>query len=141
MPKRAVQVKPSPQAEPLPPRIRPVMTNEAALRFAIDSARLMREDHCEDVVVLDLVGVSPICDYFVIGTGTSDRQMRAVADHIEEMGRKQGEKPYVVDGYAEGVWIIVDYVDTVIHLFDEERRLYYDLDSLWGDRPRIEWMK
>jgi ribosome-associated protein len=115
------------------------MTNEAARRFSIDVARLMREDHCEEVVVLDLVGISPICDSFVIGTGTSARQIRAVADPAEEMGRKRGEKPYVVDGYQEGEWIIVDYVDTVIHIFDSDRRLYYDLDSLWGDRPRIEW--
>jgi ribosome-associated protein len=139
MSRRAAQARRIEQAEPLPPRVRPAMTNESARRFAIDCARLMRDDHCEEVVVLDLLGVSPICDYFVIGTGTSDRQMRAVADHIEVMGRQRGEKPYVVEGYEEGVWIIVDYVDTVVHLFDEERRLYYDLDSLWGDRPRINW--
>ena len=136
-PKRALTVPST--AETLPPRIRPVMTNEAARRFAIDAARLMREDQCAEIVALDLVGVSPICDYFVIGTGTSDRQMRAVADHIKQMAAARGEKPYVVDGYEEGVWIIVDFVDTVIHLFDEERRLYYDLDSMWGDRPRIDW--
>lgn len=139
MTKHAAQPKSAEQAEPLPPRIRPVMTSEAARAFAIEAARLMKADHCEEIVILDLIGVSPICDYFVIGTGTSDRQMRAVADHIRQMGAARGEKPYIVDGYEEGVWIIVDYVDTVIHLFDEDRRLYYDLDSMWGDRPRIDW--
>ncbi|MEK6644010.1 MAG: ribosome silencing factor [Planctomycetota bacterium] len=139
MARRAVLTKKKVREEPLPPRIRPVMTNEAARRFGIACAKLMKEDHCEDVVMLDLVGISPICDYFVIGTGTSDRQMRAVADHIEQMGRKMGERAYIVDGYQEGAWVIVDYVDTVIHLFDEERRLYYDLDSMWGERPRIDW--
>lgn len=140
MTKHAAQPKSLPAAEALPPRIRPVMTNEAARRFAIDAARLMRDDHCEEIVVLDLIGVSPICDYFVIGTGTSDRQMRAAADHIKHMGAARGEKPYAIDGYQEGAWIIVDFVDTVIHLFDEERRLYYDLDSMWGDRPRLDWI-
>jgi len=122
-----------------PPRAESTRANAAALSFAAACARLMRDDHCEDIIVLDLLGVSPICDYFVIATGTSDRQMRAVADHIEAMGRTVGEKPYVVDGYEEGQWIIVDYVDVVVHLFNEEMRLYYDLDSLWGDRPRVEW--
>lgn len=138
MGRKAIQAKLA-AAEALPPRIRPVMTNERARRFAVEAARLMRDDHFEEVVVLDLIGVSPICDFFVIGTGTSDRQMRAAADHIETMARVLGEKPYVVDGYEQGQWIIVDYVDVVIHLFNEELRLFYDLDSMWGDRPRVEW--
>jgi len=114
---------------------------EAARRFAIDAARIMQENQCEDILVLDLRGISPVCDFFVIGTGTSDRQMRAVADHIEDLGRAQGEKPYGVAGYEEGIWIIVDYVDVVIHLFDPDRRSYYDLESLWGDSPRVDWAK
>ena len=117
----------------------PTRSNDAARRFATECARLMQDDHCEDIVILDLSGISPICDFFVIGTGTSDRQIRAVADHIEEMGRKQGERPYGVSGHDEGAWVVVDYVDVVIHLFDAERRLFYDLESLWGDSPRVEW--
>jgi ribosome-associated protein len=112
---------------------------EAARQFAIDSARIMKEDQCEDILILDLRGISPICDFFVIGTGTSDRQMRAVVDHVEELGRSHGEKPYGVAGYEEGIWIVVDYVDVVIHLFDSDRRGYYDLESLWGDSPRVDW--
>jgi ribosome-associated protein len=127
-------------AVPVEPRPAPRNT-QAARNFAVACAKLMRDDHCDEIVVLDLLGVSPICDYFVIGTGTSDRQMRAVADHIRQMAKTCGETPYCIDGYEEGVWIIVDFVDTVIHLFDEERRLFYDLESLWGDRPTIDWTK
>lgn len=119
-----------------PTAARPV---EAAQALAVDVARLMADDRCEDILVLDLRGVSPICDYFVIGTGTSDRQMRAVADHIEEMARGRGEKPYGVAGYQDGRWIVVDYVDVVIHLFDGEYRSYYNLETLWGDCPRVAW--
>jgi len=112
---------------------------EAARDFAIDIARAAREDQCEDILVLDLRGISPVCDFFVIATGTSDRQMRAVVDHVEEMGKPRGEKPYGIAGYEEGAWIVVDYVDVVVHLFDPEHRLYYDLESLWGDCPRLKW--
>jgi ribosome-associated protein len=65
--------------------------------------------------------------------------MRAVADHLRELGKKRGEEPYSVSGYDEGAWIVVDYVDVVVHLFDAEKRSYYDLESLWGDCPRVEW--
>lgn len=118
---------------------KPARGPEAARAFAVDCARLMRDDRCEEIVVLDLRGVSPVCDFFVIGTGTSDRQMRAVVDHIKEMGRERGETPYRTAGYEEGTWIVVDYVDVVVHLFDGEQRAYYDLDSLWGDSPHVEW--
>ncbi|MBK8268005.1 MAG: ribosome silencing factor [Planctomycetes bacterium] len=99
-------------------RAKPTRGSEAARQFAIDCAKLMRDDKCEEIVVMDLRGISPICDFFVIANGTSDRQMREVADHIKEMGKERGEKPYGVSGYDESTWIVVDYVDVVIHLFD-----------------------
>lgn len=131
-------VQPQPDSE-LPERIRPQMTSEAAREFAIECARLLRDDKCENIVLLDLRGVSPICDFFVIATGTSDRQMRAVTDHVKQMAKQRGEAPYSVSGYAESTWIVMDYVDVIVHLFDEEQRSYYDLDSLWGDSPPVSW--
>lgn len=122
-------------------RAKPTRGGEAARQFAIDCAKLMRDDKCEEIVVMDLRGISPICDFFVIANGTSDRQMRAVADHIKEMGKERGEKPYGVSGYDESTWIVVDYVDVVIHLFDGEQRAFYDLESLWGDSEKVNWEK
>jgi len=122
-------------------RPKPTRSSEDACRFAIEAARLIDDDQCEEIVVLDLRGVSPICDYFIIATGTSDRQMRAVADHIKEMGKSQDEKPYGIAGYREGLWIVLDYVDVIVHLFDAEQRAYYDLESLWGDCPKVEWAR
>lgn len=121
-----------------PPATRPA---EAARAFAIEAARLMQDDKCEDIVVLDLRGVSPVCDFFVIGTGTSDRQVRAVAQHVEALGKQQNDPPYGIGGYEEGVWVIVDFVDVVVHIFDEDRRRFYDLESLWGDGATVEWMR
>jgi len=110
-----------------------------ARELAVRTAAIADADKCSDVVVLDLRGLSPICDYYVIATGTSDRQMRAVSDNIEEMGRGLGEKPFRVTGRNEGTWIVVDYVDVVVHLFDAEHRRYYDLELLWGDAPKVDW--
>ncbi|HWL95376.1 MAG TPA: ribosome silencing factor, partial [Phycisphaerae bacterium] len=120
-------------------RVKPARGADAAKQFAIDCAKLLQENKCEEIVVLDLRGVSPICDFFVIANGTSDRQMRAVVDHLKELGRERGEKPYGVSGYDESTWIVVDFVDVIIHLFDGENRAYYDLDSLWGDSGQVKW--
>ena len=121
-------------ARPISPR-----PADSARTFAIDSARLFVDDRCEDILVLDLRGISPICDYFVIATCTSDRQMRAIADHVEELAKARKEKPYGVAGYEDGRWIVLDYVDVVMHLFDSEFRAYYNLETLWGDSPRVTW--
>ncbi len=120
-------------------RVKPARGPEAAKAYAIACARLMHDQKCEEIVVLDLRGVSPICDFFVIANGTSERQMRAVVDHTKKMGKECGEAPYSVSGYDESKWIVVDYVDVIIHLFDGEHRAYYDLDSLWGDGEVIDW--
>lgn len=131
-------VKPITDADQ-PERKRPQMSSEAAREFAIEAARIMEDDKCEDIVVLDLRGISPICDFFVIATGSSDRQMRAVVDHVKQMAKGRGESPFSISGYTESTWIVVDYVDVILHLFAEEQRGYYDLESLWGDSPRVEW--
>lgn len=113
----------------------------AARKLAILAARTAAEDKCEEILALDLRGMSPICDFFVIATGTSDRQMRAVADHIEAEAARTGERPYRVSGREDGTWIVIDFVDTVVHLFDTEHRRYYDLEMLWGDAPRVNWQR
>lgn len=113
----------------------------SGLEFAKEAARIAEEMHAEEVLILDLRGISSVADFFVIGTGTSDRQMRAIADEIEEYGRSVGQKPYGRNGYDSPTWLLLDYVDVVIHLFDPAKRHYYDLELLWGDAPRIEWQQ
>ena len=110
-----------------------------AAAFAVAVARIAVEDNAEDVVVLDLRGISPVADFFVIGTGTSDRQMRSVADDLSRYGKTVGIKPWRTAGYESGEWIVQDFVDVVVHLFDAEHRGYYDLEMIWGECPRVEW--
>lgn len=113
--------------------------NNEAKDFALAAARVAESRHCSDIVVLNLTGMSPATDYFVIATGTSDRQMRTVADEISEAGRNVGMKRFGRAGYEQARWILLDFVDVVVHLFDAEYRDYYDLELLWGDAERIDF--
>jgi len=108
-----------------------------ARAFALTAGQLAAERHCSDIVVLDLKGKSPATDYFVIATGTSDRQMRTVADEICEAARKQGLQRFGRAGYEQARWILLDFIDVVIHIFDSEYRDYYALELLWGDAKKL----
>ena len=103
----------------------------------MEAAKLAANTRCHNVVVLNVRGLSPVCDYFVLASGTSARQMRTIADQIIELGEKQNAKPIHTDGYQGESWILVDFVDVIVHLFSDEARAYYDLDNLWGDAERI----
>jgi ribosome-associated protein len=101
------------------------------------AAQVAEGRHCSDIVVLDLGGKSPATDYFVIATGTSDRQMRTVADEVSEEARKHGLQRFGRAGYEQGRWILLDFIDVVIHIFDRQYREYYDLELLWGDAKKL----
>ncbi len=101
------------------------------------AGRVALERRCDAVAVLDLRGKSPATDFFVICTGTSDRQMRTVADEISQTGREMGQQRFGRAGYDQARWILLDFVDVVVHIFDREYREYYDLELLWGDAERL----
>lgn len=122
----------------------PVRTGErsdpkAVRDFAIEAARLVRDDKCEEVVLLDLRGLSSITDFAVIASGTSERQMRSVLQHVEELGASRGFKPFRASTDDRAAWLLIDFVDVVVHLFEPNTRAHYDLEMLWGDAPRVEW--
>jgi ribosome-associated protein len=108
-------------------------------RFAVEAARLANNTRCHSVMVLDMAGVSPVTDFYVIATGTSARQMRTVCDQVDELSEKMGLKSYRRSGYEGESWIAVDYVDVVLHVFSADARIYYDLENLWGDAKRVAW--
>ncbi len=120
-------------------------TSDAALRasriWASEMARLAEDRNCTDISVLELTEISPVAKHFVICTGTSAQQIRSVAREMEEQGKGHGFKAYRLAGLQQGRWVVVDFVDVVVHLFDGEYRQFYDLEMLWGDVPRLSWQR
>lgn len=112
---------------------------EQSKQFAVEAARLAAQTHCQNVVVLDVAGLSPVTDFFVIATGTSPRQMRTVCDEIEELGLQRHFRSLSRSGDDGEQWICVDFVDVLLHVFSGEARQYYDLDNLWGDAKTVVW--
>lgn len=112
---------------------------EAGRAFAIEAARLLSDDKCEDVVVLDVRELSHVTDYIIIGSGTSDRQMHSALTHLEELGREQGFPVFRSSDDERSTWLLADFVDVVVHLFEPNQRAHYDLEMLWGDATRIPW--
>lgn len=107
-----------------------------SLELAREAARLTLTKRGEDVLLLDLSKMEAVCDYFVIATGTSEVQVKAIADAVEEGMAKHGRKPWHVEGYEARRWILLDYVDFVVHVFHTRAREYYLLERLWGDVRR-----
>lgn len=91
--------------------------------------------------MLDLRGITSICDFFVIATGTSTRQMKAVADEVHKVVKAERQPTRGVEGGQDDHWILADYGDFVLHIFHPEARKLYDLEGLWADAPRIDWRK
>jgi len=100
------------------------------------AAELAIERKAHEVVVLDLRGISSATDYFVIAGGTSDVQVKAIADHVVDELKKDSVRPEHVEGLPGARWVLIDYVDFVVHVFHPQARQFYQLETLWGDAPR-----
>ncbi|MBX3375262.1 MAG: ribosome silencing factor [Phycisphaeraceae bacterium] len=109
--------------------------------FAVEAARLAADRHCEDVRLLDVRGLSQVCDFVLVASGTSDRQMRSVADELADLGKASGHPAFRTNSDAESTWIVVDFVTVVAHLFEPGQRAYYDLESLWSDARPVAWAR
>jgi len=111
---------------------------DRSLQLALAAAREAEDNRGQDVVVLDLREQTAAFDYFVIVTGTSNRQLRAMSDAIDDVLQKQfGHRRLGLEGYEDSRWILLDYGSIVIHLFDAATREYYRLEDLWGGAPRV----
>ena len=102
------------------------------------AVELSQELKAHQVTVLDLHGISTATYYFVIASGNSDVQVKAIADHIIEELKKESLRPQHVEGLRGGRWILLDYIEFVVHIFHPEARTFYQLENLWGDAPRWE---
>ena len=109
--------------------------------FAIKAAQLLEDRHCEEVRLIDVRGLSQVCDFVLIGSGTSERQMRSVAHELEDLGKEHDNTVFRTNRDTGGTWIVVDFVDLVVHLFEPNQRAYYDIEALWADAEPITWEK
>ena len=96
------------------------------------------EKKAEDITVIDISGVSTVADYFIIANGTNSNQVLAMVDNVEEQLHKAGYDPKQVEGYRQGNWVLLDYIDIIVHVFDKENRLFYDLERIWRDGKCID---
>lgn len=110
-----------------------------ARQLAVTCARLASDKKAEDVVILDVGRLLALTDYFVIGTCTNPRQMRAIADDLARSFKPLGFRCGHQEGRPETNWLLLDFGDVVVHLFDADRRRFYDLEGLWGDVQRVSW--
>ncbi len=110
-----------------------------SLELAKAAARTAAENNGLDIVVLDMTKHTALFDYFVIATGTSSRQVRAISDEIDNtLEHRLGDRRLGIEGLDQSRWVVLDYGTIVIHLFDEEFRSFYSLESLWADAARVD---
>jgi ribosome-associated protein len=114
--------------------------------IAIDSikkaqvvSKAMSDKKAIDIVSIDMRKIPSIADYFVIASGSSTTQVRAIADHIDKTLKKSGEKVWHSEGAREALWVILDCGDVLVHVFTEDTRKFYDLERLWGDVPQSRY--
>ena len=113
--------------------------SERSLELALAAARAAADNRGQNIVVLDLREITPVFDYFVLATGTSRRQLHAMSEDIDHVLEDDlDDQRMGIEGYRESRWIVLDYGTVVIHLFDEERREYYDLENLWAQAKRVD---
>ena len=107
---------------------------------AMLAGKFADEKKALDVSVIELKGLTDIADYFVVVSGTSDRHVKTIAEHVEKSMKDAGIRPYSTEGYQQGRWVIIDYRNVIVHIFLEPLRELYDLESLWieAKRYRIE---
>ena len=97
------------------------------------------EKKAEDIKVIDITGVTVMADYFIIAHGNSDSQVRALVDNVQEKLYMAGYEMKQLEGYRQGSWILMDFNDVIIHIFDKENRLFYDLERIWKDGKEIDF--
>ena len=109
-----------------------------SLQLAELAARIADDNRAKDVKILDLRGLTSVFDFFVIATGGSVRQLHAISDEIETAARETlNDRKLGSEGYTQGGWVLIDFGDVVVHLFDADAREYYALEDLWGQAPRV----
>jgi ribosome-associated protein len=113
-----------------------VMTNPEARKLAERAADLILDKKGDEVVVVDVCGRTGYTDYLVIASGETERQVSAIAEHVEVSLKGEGHRVISAEGHTPGQWVLLDYGDVIVHLFTGEARPFYDLEGMWPDAPR-----
>jgi ribosome-associated protein len=113
----------------------------AAEDRAILSARVAEDHKAKNVVILDMRSITPLYDFLVLATGNSRRQIHTLAEEIDAALRAEGEQRLSIEGYEASKWVVQDYGDVVVHVFDADTREYYALEELWADARRVDWAR
>lgn len=111
------------------------MNIEELTKIAVNA---MDDKKCEDIKIIDIKGISSIGDYFIIGNGDNVNQVHAIADNVEQMLAKEKYYPKAIEGYQNANWILMDYGDIIIHIFDKDNRLFYNLERIWKDGKEVD---
>jgi ribosome-associated protein len=114
---------------------------EAAEQRAFLCARVAEENKARDILVLDMRGLTPLFDFFVLATGSSRRQIHTIAEEIDAALEAEGDTRLGIEGYVASKWVVQDYGDVVVHIFDPDARQYYALEELWADAPKLDWQR
>ncbi|MBA4119593.1 MAG: ribosome silencing factor [Isosphaera sp.] len=123
-----------------PPAVTVRERQEAAARaLAVAAAWSLHADKCQDVRVLDVRGLSSVADYYVLASGTSDRQMRGASDNAAELAGRLGHEVVRQDIDDRTTWVVLDCVDVLVHVFEPATRAHYDLETMWGDAKAVDW--
>jgi len=112
-----------------------------ALDLTVQCAHIAEDNKARDIVILDMRGITPLYDFFLLCTGASRRQIHTLAEEMDAALRAAGEKRASIEGYDASKWVVQDYGDIVVHVFDPDTRTYYALEDLWADAARIDWTR
>ncbi|MCR4586204.1 MAG: ribosome silencing factor [Lachnospiraceae bacterium] len=111
------------------------MEIKEAVKIAIAA---MEDKKADDIRVIDIAGISTLGDYFLIASGSNVNQVHAITDAVEEKLGRAGMNPKQIEGYTNANWVLMDYGDIIIHIFDEENRLFYNLEKIWKDGKAVD---
>lgn len=113
------------------------MENAKSKEMVKLAVQALEDKKGEDIKVIDITGVSVLADYFIIASGTNKNQVQALVDNVDETLARAGYEAKQMEGYATANWVLLDYSDIIVHVFDSENRLFYDLERIWRDGKEV----
>jgi len=115
----------------------PIETADLSRKLALQIADILADTPASDTVVLDIRGLSTFSDFFVICSGENERQLRAISERLQEALGDEGIRPRRMEGTPRSGWMVLDYNDAIVHVFDQELRDFYKMERLWAEAPRL----